>query len=1133
MTSAVQSIRDTCAQLGIQMILEGENIKIRGDLVHLSQDLIAQISKNKSELITSLREQAGGQCISEEPGGKSFPLTDMQRAYFLGRGDLYELGGVSSHVYHEFECTGLDLAKLEVALCAVVKRHSALRLCVESAENQRIASLESIQRPLIAVHDLRALAARELASTLLAIRERMSHEVVNARAPLIPRVELALLPDDGQLLFVGHDGLAVDGLSMQMLFAQWQQAYEMGTDTLEPLDVDFSDYVAALQSQAGSPWYARARGYWLKRIKQEALPSSPRLPLACSPKQIKTVRVTRRNVRLSASQYQAFKVRVGRHGLTATAAILAAYVLVLKRWSDMGRFSLTVTVADRIPFDQHVAEMIGNFTTSGIFVGEHVKGQEFRHLANAVLKQLQEIADHRQFSATEVLRELGRESGRTVLQPFTFNSAIDYPGLADSANKDGLFSKRRFGVSQTPQVWLNAFVISEGGAIEVQLDAVDGLFPPRLVEDIAASMQTMLDRLCAQESAWYSDLFGFDLPGPQKQARAESNSTAAPIRDMPAWAGIMEQVELRPSAIAVVDPAEGPWTYSLLYQKAMAIAQQLKKHLSPQDRAVAISVEKSNTQIAALLGVLLSGRAYLPLEHGWPAARVERALQVGGVTHVLTVIGEEAHVLEEIDSFEGLVLSASMKRVYEASLSPCAQGDEPAYLICTSGTTRNPKIVEISHRSLNNLIVDCQSRFGLGAETVVLATSSLAFDLSVFDVLCTLSSGGRIVLPARDKSRDIDHWINLVMDQRVTLWNAVPQVFSAVVARLDERAQALTSLGTVLMSGDRVPPSLPSQIRKAAPNAVLHSLGGPTENTVWNIHQPLSEKTDSLERIPYGRPTSNNRYYILNSDGHPSPDWVVGELHAAGVGLATGYIGADAADEARFRYDAGLQERLYATGDLGRYLPDGSIEILGRTDFQLKINGYRIDPGEIESCLLQETGVTDCVVQAIQGRAGQMFLVCSIATCEPACQRPALIARLQERAVLSLPLYAQPELFHCMAEMPLSANGKVDRNGLLDLVSRALNEGCLVGATDPGPAPSTDAQLAVAQIWTTVLGHEPAGIDSSFAAEGGDSLLAARVALAIRRQWRLSVELEVLLQLNSIRRIAAHIESASLSITKQ
>lgn len=1143
MKPSVQHIRETCLQLGVAMEVQGENIKLRGELECLTQELITQISRHKAELISSLLENPGEQYMPGHFDSDPFPLTEMQRAYFLGRGNLYELGGISSHVYHEFACDGADPARLEAALRAVIRKQGALRLCIDSTESQRIASIDSIRKPLIAVHDLRGLVESDLAASLLTIRERMSHQVVDARAPLVPQVELALLPEGAQLLFVSHDGLAVDGLSMQMLFAQWQQAYDLDTDTLAPLDVDFSHHVDALQHQRGGPWYARARDYWLKRLAQGNLPGGPQLPLACSPRQIESVRTTRHSARLSASQYGAFKLRVGRHGVTSTTAILAAYLMVLKRWSNLERFSLTVTVADRIPFDPHVADMIGNFTTSVLFVAEQDKARTFRHLAKAALRQLQEAADHRQFSATEVLREWGRESGRTVLQPFTFNSAIDYPGLADQASPIGLFSQRRFGVSQTPQVWLNAFVISEAGGIEVQLDAVDGLFAAKVTENIAASLQDILSQLAEHEHAWHMDLYGFDLPGYQQQARAASNDTATPLRCVPAWAGIMDQAGLRPSATAVIDPIEGPWSYALLYKKATAIAEQLDRLLGGQYRAVAIDMGKGNKQIAAVLGVLLSQRAYLPLEHSWPIARVERALRTCGVVHVLSAVGEESHAFTELASIEGLVLSTTGdEEVFAggregagaaAVVNPGGQGDAPAYLICTSGTTDHPKIVEISHRSVNNLIADCRVRFDLGPDTVVLATSSLAFDLSVFDVLCTLSAGGCIVLPARDKARDIDHWIDLAVAHRVTLWSAVPQVFSAVVARLDERGHVLDSLDTVLMSGDRIPPGLPAQVRKAAPSAMLHALGGPTENTVWNIHQPLCGLADDLERIPYGKPTSNNRYHILNSDGHPSPDWVVGELHAAGIGLANGYVGADDGTQARFRYDAGLQERLYATGDMGRYLPGGVIDILGRADFQLKVNGYRLEAGEIEHVLLQEPGVKDCVVQAIEGRAGQLVLAAVVATSVPSCQRPVLVARLQERAAVHLPLYAQPQLFHCMDEMPLSPNEKIERKDLQALLRRALDEGRLVGASDPGPAPSTETQMAVARIWATVLEHEPAGIDSSFTAEGGDSLLAARVALAIRRQWRLTVELEVLLQLNSIRDIAAHIESASLSITTQ
>lgn len=1142
MKTAVQSILETCLQLGVNLEVDGENIKLRGEFENLTQELVARIAQHKGELLSSLKFSPVGHHIFGNFDSAPFPLTEMQRAYFLGRGNLYELGGISSHVYHEFTCDGVDPARLENALRAVIRKQSALRLCIESAECQRIASIDSIRKPLIVVHDFRGHAKSDLAASLNTIRERMSHLVVDARAPLVPQVELAHLPDGWQLLFVSHDGLVVDGLSMQMLFTQWQQAYDLNTDTLEPLDIDFSHHVDALQRQRGGPWYARARDYWLKRLAQGALPGGPQLPLACSPKQIESVRTTRHSARLSASQYRAFKLRVGKHGVTSTAAILAAYLMVLKRWSNLDRFSLTVTVADRIPFDPHVADMVGNFTTSVLFVADQAKAQAFRHLAKATLRQLQEIVDHRQFSATEVLRELGRESGRTVLQPFTFNSAIDYPGLADQANETELFGQRRFGVSQTPQVWLNAFVISEAGGVEVQLDAVDGLFPAKVIENIAGSLQDILGQLAEHDSAWHVDLSGFDLPGDQQQIRAESNDTAMPLRCAPAWAGIMDQADLRPSATAVIDPIEGAWSYVFLYKKATAIAEQLDRYLGEQYRTVAIDMGKSNKQIAAVLGVLLSQRAYLPLDSSWPIARVEGALRTGGVTHVLSAIGEDSHAYKELASFEGLVLSTiggegGLDGGCESNLAAAVvdagqHGDAPAYLICTSGTTNHPKIVEISHRSLNNLIADCRTRFDVGPDTVVLASSSLAFDLSVFDVLCTLSAGGCIVLPAPDKARDIDHWINLVAAHRVTLWSAVPQVFSAVAVRLKEHGHVLDSLDTVLMSGDRIPPGLPAEFRKVAPSATLHALGGPTENTVWNIHQPLSGLPDDLERIPYGKPTGNNRYYVLNRDGHPSPDWVVGELHSAGIGLANGYVGADDDTQARFRYDAALQERLYATGDMGRYLPGGVIDILGRADFQLKVNGYRIEAGEIEHVLLQEHGVKDCIVQTIEGRAGQLMLAAAIATSAPACQHRALVERLQERAALRLPLYAQPQIFHCLEQMPLSSNGKIERADLHALLGRALDEGRFIGASDPGPAPSTETQMAVARIWATVLEHEPSGIDSSFVAEGGDSLLAARVALAIRRQWRLTVELEVLLQLNSIRHIAAHIESASLSITQ-
>jgi pyochelin synthetase len=1126
-------------RLGVEMEAQGGDIKLKGALEHLSVELLSQISLHKIDLLLKLESQKMDHKAVSAFDCDQFPLTEMQRAYYLGRGNVYELGGVSSHVYHEFECCGVDALRLESAFHAVIARQSALRLCIESDEAQRIASIDSIRRPLIELHDFRSLSDQYLTDSLYAIRQRMSHQVVDARAPLVPHVHLALLAENRQILFVSHDGLAVDGLSMQMLFAQWQQAYEAGPQTLIPLAVDFSQYVAAAQRQQDGPWHQRARDYWLKRIEEGSLPGVPQLPLACSPKQIDSVRVARHSARLDAAQYTALKVQIAKHGLTATAVILAAYLMVLRRWSTQEHFSLTVTVADRIPFDPDVMQMIGNFTTSALFVAEPITGRAFRAYAKAALKQLQEVADHRQFSSTEVLREIGRQSGRTLLQPFTFNSAIDYPGVSPANDSHSLFLQRRFGVSQTPQVWLNAFVIAESGGVEVQLDAVCDLFPEQVIESIAVSLQGILCQLAELDHAWYTDLSDFALPQHQQQNRLAANDTESRFNAAPAWAGFINQAGLRPAATALIDPVSGSWSYASLHEKAGLIAEWLTQNMGKNNNAVAINMGKSGKQIAAVLGVQLSGRAYMPLEDAWPHQRIARALCAAGVSYVLTTEEGDTSLLKRVACFDGLVLSTftsyvascdSAKKFTPAFSSPDwrSQMDASAYMICTSGTTGDPKIVEISHRSLSNLIDDCLQRFHLDSDTVVLASSSLAFDLSVFDIFCTLSAGGCIVLPAADQAKDIDHWIDLAKAYRVTLWNAVPQVFFEVAGRLQESKSTLDTLTKVLMSGDRILPSLPVLLGCVAPFAELHALGGPTETTVWNIHCPLADWVSGLERIPYGKPTSNNRYYVLDCDGNPTPDWVVGQLHAAGVGLATGYVGTDAPSEKRFIYNARLQERLYATGDMGRYLPDGCIDILGRADFQIKVNGYRIETGEIEHALLAEPDLRDCVVLAIEGDAGQVLLAAALVTNLPPCQRSDLVARLRDRAALSLPSYSQPHAFHCVDEPPLSFNGKVDRAALHAEVSQALKDGKLLGARDVGPQPETEIQIAIARIWAAVLGHEPAGIDGDFAAEGGDSLLAARVALAIRRKWNVVIKLEMLLQLNSIRNIAAHIETASL-----
>src|SRR6185503_11841386 len=343
-----------------------------------------------------------------------------------------------------------------------------------------------------------------------------------------------------------------------------------------------------------------------------------------------------------------------------------------------------------------------------------------------------------------------------------------------------------------------------------------------------------------------------------------------------------------------------------------------------RDELVGLVMTRGPEQLVGILAVILSGAAYLPVDATLPAGRQRYLLTDGRVRCVLTNT-------DCADSAGGVQLLDLRQPAGAAPSSldplPGADLDDLAYVLYTSGTTGEPKGVMISRRSVANLVADCQRRFGIGPADRFFGISAFNFDLSVWDVFGALSAGAAIVLPDHDRATDPEHWLQLCEQAEVTVWNSVP----AIVALMQEQAaaggaQPLRTLRLVLMSGDRIPPLLPMALRELLPDLEICSLGGPTETTIWNILQPIDAGYRG-QTIPYGRPNSNNRAYLLDDDGLDVPDWVTGEICAAGTGLARGYWGDQARTDARFFDDPVRGERIFRTGDLGRYLPDGSIAI--------------------------------------------------------------------------------------------------------------------------------------------------------------------------------------------------------------
>ena len=419
-------------------------------------------------------------------------------------------------------------------------------------------------------------------------------------------------------------------------------------------------------------------------------------------------------------------------------------------------------------------------------------------------------------------------------------------------------------------------------------------------------------------------------------------------------------------------------------------------------------MSKGWEQIVAVLGILAAGAAYVPIDPELPKERRFQILQQAQIKYVIThpsldnslewennitriVITNAIQTpLSLIRRGDGGEVEFNSQEKEEINLlvspSPCPpiSPSSLAYTIYTSGSTGLPKGVMISHQGAVNTILDINQRFGITEQDSVLALSSLSFDLSVYDIFGTLAAGATIVIPDADLTKDPAHWANLIHQHQVTIWNSVPALMQLLVEHLESVEQKADSLRLVLMSGDWIPLNLPERIwnrfnnKENTENIEIISLGGATEASIWSIAYPIKEINPDWKSIPYGYPLTNQQFYVLNEAMETCPIWVTGQLYIGGIGLAQGYLNQPQLTAEKFiqtsppspllNKERGVRQdgvRLYKTGDLGRYLPDGSIEFLGREDFQVKVNGYRIELGEIETVLLRNPLIQEAVVTAI------------------------------------------------------------------------------------------------------------------------------------------------------------------------
>jgi mycobactin phenyloxazoline synthetase len=1004
----------------------------------------------------------------------AFPLAPMQHAMWVGRHDTQPLGGVAGHLYVEFDGDAIDPERLAEAATALALRHPMLRVRFLPDGTQRVDTSAPADFP-VTVHDFRDLTEDAVAQRLLAIREAKSHQQLDGQ---VFELALSLLPGEIARLHVDLDMQAADAMSYRTLMTDLAMLYQ--GRQLPELGFSYQQYRNEIvRREAGPrPAYDADRDWWSQRIPD--FPDPPALP--SENRKTLSIKSIRRWQWFGPQARDALFANARSRGVTPAMMFAAAFSHTLASWSSTSRFLLNVPLFGREALHPEVDRLVGDFTSSLLLDIDLTGTTDAASRAHAVQDAMRTAAAHANYPGLSVLRDLARHRGTPVLAPVVFTSAL---GLGElfAGDVTRTFGTPSWIISQGPQVSLDAQVTEFDGGVMVNWDVREDVFPAGVIDAMFAHHVDELRRLASTSDAW-TQPDPPALPADQRAVRDAVNGRSAAPSGEALHDGFFRRARSRPDAPAVLS-ASGDLTYGQLRRQALALAAALRDNGVGAGDTVAVMGPKTAEQVPALLGILAAGGIYLPISLDQPPNRAERILHAGQVKLALVCGGQPLALPVPASTIADLLDAAPADLEFEPAATDPA---ELAYVLFTSGSTGEPKGVEVTHDASMNTVEFIAQHFGIGPADRCLALSTLEGDISVMDIFVTLRTGGSIVVVDEAQRRDPDAWARLIDTHGVTVLHFMPGWLEMLI---EVGAGRLSSLRVVPTGGDWVRPEVVRRLRAGAPKLRFAGLGGATEtathNTIFEVGD-LDELSPELTALPFGTPLSNNVCRVVNDRGGDCPDWVIGELWISGRGIARGYRGRPDLTAERFvEYDG---RTWYRTGDLARYWPDGVLEFVGRADHRVKISGYRVEIGEVEVALRQIPGVATAVAAVVTATGGAELLAAAIRPDDRQLTTDTVRAAMADL----VPAHMIPQHLSFVDQVPYTLAGKIDRQ----LVTRQLAAAVADSGAPERRAPSTPVESAIATIVGDVLGADSVAVDDDFFALGGDSVLATQAVARIR-----------------------------------
>ncbi|QHG87430.1 non-ribosomal peptide synthetase [Xanthomonas cucurbitae] len=1077
----------------------------------LRQALGVEISVAELFAKTTLQQLAG--CVASASAAALLPIVPLppdaprvvsyaqQRLWFLsqfeGVSEAYHIsGGLRLH-------GRLQVQALQHALDRIVARHASLRTHFVQSDGQVLQQIAAEDSGFaLAIHDLREVPQRE------ALLERVLADVASApfvleSGPLI-RGALVRLADTESVLVVSMHHIVSDGWSMGILIEELSvlyRAFARGhADPLAPLPIQYTDYASWQRQWLAGERLQQQASYW-----RETLSGAPvllELPTDRPRPAQQDHAGAMLEVLLNQSQVQALEALSRRHGLTLYMTLLTSWAMLLSRLSGQDEVVIGSPAANR--GRSETEGLIGLFVNTLALRVDLSGSPTLAQLLASVKQRALQAQAHQDIPFEQVVElvQPPRSLSHTPLFQVLFAWQNTPQGMLDLGDLD---ARRVDLASGSVQFDLALSLGEHAGQIVGNLSYATALFERATLERWIGHWRQVLQAMVA---AGADDQPVERLPllgeAERRQVVLEWNATAVDYpRDACVHALFEAQAARTPAAVAVVH-GESSLTYEQLNAQANRLAHYLREvGVGPDDR-VAICVQRDVRMVVALLAVLKSGGAYVPLDPAYPADRLAYMLADSAP---VAVLAQTATV--------GLLPMASVP-VIDMDM-PCWQSHDMAnpsiaaltsahlaYVIYTSGSTGRPKGVMVEHRNTVNLLIWAHRSFAPSVLANTLFSTSLNFDLSVYECFVPLTCGGAITV--------VDNLLALQAgSDGITLINTVPSALKAVL----ESSGLSPDVHTVNVAGEPLKRQLVEDLFARTQVRRLCNLYGPSETTTYSSWVTMEREDGFVAHI--GRPVANTQFYLLDAHRQPVPIGVIGEIYIGGAGVARGYLNQPALTDERFLPDpfsAAAGARMYRSGDQGRWRADGAIEFLGRNDHQVKIRGFRIELGEIEARLSAHAQVRECVVVALEASGGDTRLVAYWVATEHLAESTSA-QDLHAWLAAVLPSYMIPSAYVQLEALPLTPNGKLDRKALPAPDGAAY-------AAQAYEAPQGEVEQTLAGIWQSVLGVEQVGRHDNFFQLGGHSLLAVTVIERMRRQG-LSADVRVLFGQPTLAALAASV----------